>query len=136
MYFISEQNILNLMKSNLQQQVRSGKVMLMFLSSGFMLQVNIILETLLLQNFRLVSKRDAQLQSQLEENKVKDRESKREQKEKLKWYHNLFCLNCPFHVTSHFMQNYCTCSRIFQSCPCHAKMSCCHLQMKKYFSSR
>ena len=77
------------MKSNLQQ-VSSGEVMLMFLSSGFMQQINIILETLLLQNFRLVSKRDAQLQSQLEENKVKDRESKREQKEKLKWYHNLF----------------------------------------------
>ena len=90
-----------------------------------------MLETLSLKNFRLVSKRDAQLQSQLEENKVKDRESKREQKEKLKWYHNLFCLNCPFHVTSHFMQNNFTCSRIFQSCPCHAKMSCCHLQMKK-----
>ena len=79
-----------------------------------------MLETLSLQNFRLVSKRDAQLQSQLEENKVKDRESKREQKEKLKWYHNLFCLHCPLNFTLYFTQNRFTYSRILSK----LSMSC------------
>lgn len=76
---------------------------------GFLRQINSWLETLLLNHFRLVSKRDALMQSQKEENKVRDKESKREQKEKLKWYHNLFRLNCLLHSLAQFFSQHHLC---------------------------
>ena len=41
---------------------------------------------LFLKHFRLVSKRDALMASQHEENKKRDKESRKQQKEIIKWY--------------------------------------------------